>query len=113
MAKVSLQFHTDLKEYKKDLANVVRLKFNRLRKRYDEILSATVNLDKGEKDDTPYQLKSTVILKTKLKNFVATKVEKMPLKAIRESFDAAERQIRKYLDKISHRWEKHNNGKLH
>jgi ribosome-associated translation inhibitor RaiA len=89
------------------MSKVVGEKFARLKNRYDEILSATVNLDEGEKDDTPYQLKSTVLIKTKMKDFVATKINKVPLTAIRQSFDAVERQIRKTMDKISHPWEKH------
>ena len=64
-------------------------------------------MNTGEKDDTPYNVKSTVILKTKMKDFTATKIDKNPLISLRKAFEAAEIQLKKHLEKLTHNWEKH------
>lgn len=107
MAIINFQFHTDVEGYKDKLYSLAKKEFNKLKLRYDEIVSASINLDTGEKDKSPYNLKATVVLKTKIKDFVATKIEKNPALSLRESFKAVERQLIKQLDKISRPWEKH------
>ena len=106
MAKASLQFHTDNEKEKNNLYKLAVEEFDKLKKRYDAILSGSVNVDTGVKDENTYNSKVTVILKTKIKDFVGKKINKNSYSAIRQSFEAAERQIRKTLDKISHPWEK-------
>jgi ribosome-associated translation inhibitor RaiA len=106
--KLNYNFHTDLEKGKKRIIRVIENKVAKFQKRYDEIFLVDINMDTGEKEDTPYNVKSTVILKTKVKNFVGRKIEKNPLLSLREAFSAAEVQLKKHLDKLSHKWEIHD-----
>lgn len=101
-------FHTDLAKGKKKIVRVIENKIAKFQNRYDELLHVDINMDTGEKDETPYNVKTTVILKTKIKNFVAAKIDKNPLISLREAFDAAEGQLKKHLDKLVNKWEKHS-----
>jgi len=105
--ETSYNFHTDLRKGKKRIVRTIKNKLLKLHKRYDELISVDINMDTGEKNQTPYNVKSTVILKTKIKNFVAVKINKNPLLSLREAFDAAEVQLKKHLEKLMRRWEKH------
>ncbi len=106
--KLNYNFHTDLVKGKKKIIRFIENKIVKFQKRYDEILHVNINMDTGEKDETPYNMKSTVILKTKIKDFIAMKVNKNPLISLREAFEAAEVQLKKHLGKITHKWEKHS-----
>jgi len=104
---LNYKFHTDLEKGKKKILEVVEERVSKLQERYDELLMTDVNMNTGEKDETPYNVKSTVLLKTKLKDFVGAKIDKNPLLSLRKAFEAAEIQLKKHLDKLSHKWEKH------
>jgi len=107
MNNIKLKFHTDLIKGKRKIAKVIEQKIAKLQERYDEILMIDINMDTGEKNETPYNVKSTVLLKTKLKDFVGVKIDKNPLLSLRKAFEASEIQLKKYLDKLTHKWEKH------
>lgn len=101
-------FHTDLTKGLKKIKKVIEQKVSKLQTRYDELFFVDINMDTGEKNSTPYDVKSTVLLKTKIKTFIATKVSKNPLISLREAFDAAEVQLKKHLEKLIRKWEKHS-----
>lgn len=102
---IDIIFHTDLKDKEDHLRKITVQKLTKLSARYDAILDATVTIVQDSPANTPHLIKSTVVLHAKPKNFVGTKTGEDAETILRQTFDAVERQIRKFFDQIKEPWE--------